>query len=312
MLPQATAGFRWAVFTSTRPYGNTLNLQGQQDFSNTAAYTYISEYGKIQSMLWVAAVDDTTSAAGDRSHPAFFLPNQNFSEDNANGYLNERAFWVAEACRPAGNSAASTCDVDEDCCGGSAGTAVCRIDSPASIPPTRHCFQLPAVGACVMKGSACVSNEQCCMGTVCDDGTCVKPPAFAKFAPANFERVYESNCSPGKKPDWTLFEYKASVPSGGGKLEFYAESADKVADFHTLPAYPTAVNVDGVALLGTQDQPGDPLVWGTVPMNERLAAANVVERKYLKITIRLVPSTSGVAAPVLTDFRQSFSCPPGE
>jgi hypothetical protein len=310
MLPQSAAGYRWAVFTSTRPYGNTLNLQGQRDFSNTGAYTYISDYAKIQSMLWVSAIDDNTSGATDRSHPAFFLPNQNFSENAATGYLNERAYWVTEACRPPGNGAASTCDVDEDCCGGATGNAVCRVDTPASFPPTRHCFQKPAM--CVMNGNACTSSDQCCTGSVCDDGVCVKPPAFSKYGAANFTRIYESSCAPGKKVDWTFFDYKASVPAVGGVLEFWAESADNMADFHTLPVYPTAVNIDGVALLGTQGPPGDLSDWTRITLDQPLEAGGVVERKYLKITIRFAPNQAGIAAPLLTEWRQSFSCPPAE
>jgi PA14 domain len=312
MLPQASAGYRWAVFTSTRPYGNTLNLQGQQDFSDTANYTYISEYGKLQSMLWVSAVDDATSGNADRSHPAFFLPNQNFSENATNGYLNERAYWVAEACRPTGTGAASSCDVDEDCCGGAAGTAVCRIDAPVSIPPTRHCFKIPPVDMCVMAGSACVSSDECCPGSVCDDGICVKPPAFSKFAAANLERIYQSNCAVGKKVDWTFFDYKASVPAVAGALEFYAESSDDQATFHTLPAYPAPVSIQGVALLGTQNPPGDLTNFTRITLDQPLTMASIVELKYLKITIRFVPNASGSAAPLLTDWRQSFSCPPGE
>jgi hypothetical protein len=312
MLPQAAGGYRWAVFTSTRPYGNTLNLQGQQDFSNTSAYTHISEYGKLQSMLWVAAVDDAPSAGVDRSHPAFFLPNQNFSEVASTRYVNERAFWVAEACRPAGNTTASTCEVDEDCCGGTAGEAACRIDSPVSVPPTRHCFKRPNAGSCVMTGNACVVTDECCEGTVCDDGTCVKPPGFAKYAPANFERVYESNCESGTLADWTFFDLKASVPETGGKIEVYAESSDSPTGFQTLPAYPAAIDLEGVALIGTEEPPGKAPDFRRFPMDAALLAGKVVERRYLKITLRLVPSQSGIAAPVVMEFRQSFSCPPGE
>lgn len=312
MLPQAAAGYRWAVFTSTRPYGNTLNLQGQQDFSDTTSYTYISEYGKLQSMLWVSAIDDVTSGAVDRSHPAFFLPNQNFNEDAANGFSNERAFWVTEACRPAGAGPESSCDVDEDCCGGSAGSAVCRVDTPPSSPPTRHCFQLRTPANCSMSGSACATSNDCCAGSICDDGTCVKPPAFAKFAPANFERVYVSNCGTGKKVDWTFLDYKASVPEVGGALEFFAESSDDPATFHNLPVYPSPVTTTSVASLGTQGPPGDLTKWTRIALDQPLSSAKVVERKYLKITVRFVPSQTGIAAPVLTEWRQSFSCPPGD
>ena len=39
MLPVAVGGYRWTVFTSTRPYGNAINLPAvQQDFSNTATF----------------------------------------------------------------------------------------------------------------------------------------------------------------------------------------------------------------------------------------------------------------------------------
>ncbi|RYZ05071.1 MAG: hypothetical protein EOO73_20910 [Myxococcales bacterium] len=312
MLPQAAGGYRWAVFTSTRPYGNTLNLQGQQDFSNTGAYTHISEYGKLQSMLWVSAVDDAPSAGADRSHPAFFLPNQNFGEAAPARYLNERAFWVAEACRPTGNTSASTCDVDEDCCGGTTGAAVCRIDSPVSIPPTRHCFQLPDAGSCIQKGNACVSSDECCTGTVCDDGTCVKPPGFAKYAPANFERVYEANCELGTLADWTFFDIKASVPATGGKIEIYAESSDSPTGFQNLPVYPAPVALEGVAQIAELESPGTLPDFQRYPLDEALESASVVERKYLKITLRLAPNQAGIAAPVLMEFRQSFSCPPGE
>lgn len=312
MLPQAAGGYRWVVFTSTRPYGNTLNLSGQQDFSDTSAYAPITEYSKLQSMLWVAAVDDAPSGTRDRSHPAFFLPNQNFSEDASNGYVNERAYWVAEACRPPGGGAASSCDVDEDCCGGAAGTAVCRIDAPATTPPTRHCFQLPTAGSCAAMDEACASSDECCTGNACVDGTCTKPPAFSTYTPGNFERVYASNCVPGQKVDWTFFDYKARVPSPGGRIEFYGESADDPGAFQTLPLYPASVDLDGVVLIGVQESPGDLMSWTRITLDQPLSEAEIVERKYFKITMRFVPNQTGIAAPLLTDWRQSFSCPPGE
>jgi hypothetical protein len=321
MLPQASAGYRWAVFTSTRPYGNTLNLesQGQQDFSNTAAYAAITQYDKMQSMLWVSAIDDTQSASTDRSHPAFFLPAQNFNEDPAYGFINERAYWVTESCRPPGADAASSCEVDEDCCASSDGTpGVCRIDTPATVPPTRHCYQVP--GQCVAKGQACVTSAACCDGTVCDDGLCVKPPPLNKFQPANFERIYESDCESGAafdppeaghRVDWTFFDYKASVPAEG-KLEFYAESADDLMSFHTLPPAPNAVNIDGVVWVGEQTSPSDPMKFASKDVNAALAAAKLANRHYLKITVRFIPNVAGTEAPVMTDWRQAFSCPASE
>jgi hypothetical protein len=312
MLPQASAGYRWAVFTSTRPYGNTLNLAGQQDFSNASSYTYISQYENIQSMLWVSAIDDQPSGAADRSHPAFFLPNQSFSETPSHGFLNERAYWVAEACRPTGVDADSSCDVDEDCCGGTTGEAVCRIDAPLTYPPTRHCFKVPRANECVMNGQACVSSDECCSDNVCDEGICAKPPPLIRFNAANYERIYESNCGPGKQANWTFFEYKASVPEVGGALEFYAESADKMADFHALAVSPAAVDTPGVVLLGSEAPPGDLTKYRTLPMDAPFKNANAADRKLLKITVRFVPNNGGTASPVLSDWRLSFSCVPAE
>lgn len=163
-----------------------------------------------------------------------------------------------------------------------------------------------------MPGNACVATNECCVGSVCDDGVCAKPPAFAKYAPANFERVYESNCGAGKKPDWTFFEFKASVPEVGGAIQFYAESSDSPTGFQTLPAHPAPVALEGVAHLGTENPPGSLTAWRTLPLDAVLSAGKVVERKYLKVTMRLIPNQAGIAAPVLMEFRQSFSCPPGE
>jgi hypothetical protein len=263
-------------------------------------------------MLWVSAIDDETSGATDRSHPAFFLPNQAYSEDPGRGFLNERAYWVEEACHSAGTGSDSVCDVNEDCCGGTTGAAVCRIDTPLMYPPTRHCFKLPQGNDCNMNGQACASSDECCSGNVCDDGICAKPPALVRFTAANYERIYESNCAPGRQPNWTFVEYKASVPETGGALEFFAESADAMADFHTLPAGPGAVTTDGVVLLGSQGPPGSLTEFTTLPMDAAFEAANAPDRKLLKLTVRFVPNNNGTAAPVLQDWRLSFSCPPAE
>lgn len=312
VAPQVAGGYRWAVFASTRPYGNTLNLEGQQDFSNTAAYTPISDYANLQSMLWIAAIDDAPSSTTDRSHPAFFLPTQNFSTSAASGYSNERAYWVGEACREPGSGPESACEVDEDCCGAATGAAVCRVDAPGQAPLTRHCFRIPTGGDCADLGEACSASSQCCDGSACIDGSCVTPPPFSTYEPANFERIYTSNCGAGQKVDWTFFDYKARVPGPDAAIEFYAESSDDPEAFQSLPRYPATVDLPGVTRLGVQEPPGDLNDWTRITLDQPLVAAGIVERKYLKITMRLVPNSAQVAAPLLTEWRQSFSCPPGE
>jgi hypothetical protein len=115
MLPVSTGGYRWAAFTSVRQYGNTIN-----DFYHPAPPAGPG-YNK---QLWVSAIDDTTATGSDRSHPPFWLPGQ---EPNQ---TNERAYWVLDQCRQAGNTDASICTDNEDCCGGTTNpaTEVCQID----------------------------------------------------------------------------------------------------------------------------------------------------------------------------------------
>jgi hypothetical protein len=89
VLPVSVGGYRWAVFTSIRQYGNTLNDPPGLVMGGT----------EPSSQLWVSALDDTASAGTDRSHPPFWLPNQVVS-DSGGRMRNERGYWVLDACRP--------------------------------------------------------------------------------------------------------------------------------------------------------------------------------------------------------------------
>jgi hypothetical protein len=314
MLPTATGGYRWAVFTSTRPYGNTINGPAlQKDFSNVNSYTQMLNYQDIQSMLWVSAIDDTVSAGSDRSHPAFFLPNQAFSEGSGH-YLNERAFWVTEDCRTIGSDPESTCDVDEDCCGGAASprTAVCRIDSPLTSPPTRHCAAVPAPNDCFEDvGAACSQGSDCCLPNACVANVCVEPPPLLIYPPLNYQRMYTAECGTGTLPVWRFFDWQGVTPPTDSAIEFYAESLDDPDDFQTLPVGPAAVTLSGVVKIATAT--GDTVSgWVGEDVGAKLEAAGVPQRKYLMITVRLIPNSTGSAAPTLTDWRQSYSCPPQE
>ena len=308
--PQAAGGYRWVVFTSTRPYGNTFNLAATQgDYSNTASYSQELNYSQIQSQLWVSAIDDTASGATDRSHPAFWLPNQNFSTGGAANYLNERGFWVLDGCKSNNNS----CDVDEDCCGGllSPKTSVCRIDTPVTDPPTRHCGAAPPVGMCVAQGGACVTTADCCIGSVCLTGSCSPPPPILILGPANYERNYQALCDSGSKPVWRFFDWQTVTPNTGSKIEFYAQTSATGSDFATLPVYPAMVNTPGVVKIGTAT--GAPITsWTGSDVGALLLAAGYKSQGYLKVTIRLVPNNELTASPTLTNWRQNYSCVPAE
>ena len=311
--PQAAGGYRWVVFTSTRPYGNTFNLPAvQQDYSNLSSYTQITNYNQVQSALWIAAVDDTPSAGVDRSHPAFLLANQNFSTSGAN-YLNERGYWVLDSCKTTGTAAANSCEVDEDCCGGltSPKTAVCKIDMPVSDPPTRHCSTAPPVGMCIAQGGACAVSNDCCLGSVCLSGLCAPIPPLLVLGPANYERNYSAVCGEGTKVVWRFFDWQTVTPNTNSKIEFYAQTSATGKDFATLPAYPAAVTTPGVVALGSAS--GAPNTsWIGSDVGKLLIAAGYKSQQYLKVTIRLVPNNDLTAAPTLTNWRQNYSCVPAE
>ncbi len=311
--PQAAGGYRWVVFTSTRPYGNTFNLPAtQSDYSNTNSYTQELNYSTIQSQLWISAVDDTTSGATDRSHPAFWLPNQIYSPTGAN-YLNERGFWVLDSCKANGTGSANTCEVDEDCCGGlnTPKTSLCRLDTPVTDPPTRHCGVAPPVGMCVAQGGACTATTDCCIGSVCLTGTCSPPPPILVPGPANYERSYTAVCDSGAKPVWRFFDWQTVTPNTNSKLEFYAQTSATGSDFATVPVYPTAVSIPGVVKVGTAT--GAPITnWTGGDVGALLLAAGYKSQQYLKITIRFVPNDEQSAGPTLTKWRQNYSCVPAE
>lgn len=318
MLPVAAGGYRWVVFTSTRAYGNTLNLPAvQQDFSDTskyasASYTAMMPASSIQSQLWVAAIDDVASGPSDRSHPAFWLPNQNFATDAANGYINERAFWTIDSCHPIGTDSGSSCEVDEDCCGGIGAnrTAACRLDTPIRNPATRHCKALPAPGDC-HAGNSCGTTADCCAGLVCVGATCSDPPPVLAVEPQNYERVYRSDCPDGTKVVWRFFDWQTVTPATNSRLEFFAETATDPSLFATLPVAPNQVMSDSVVSLGSVS--GAPVtVWTGTAVEPLLQAKMLKSQEYLKITVRFMPNAEYNASPILKDWRQSYSCVPAE
>jgi len=324
MLPVAAGGYRWVVFTSTRPYGNTVNLPGvQQDFSDTssyanASYTAMTNTAAIQSQLWVAAIDDTASGSVDRSHPAFWLPSQNYSASAASGYINERGFWTLEDCHPTGTNAAASCDLDEDCCGGIGPnkTAACRIDTPIKNPVTRHCRALPPPSPTGGGGGGgfadpCDTIADCSKGLVCVGATCTLPPAVTGVLPQNYERVYHADCMDGTKVVWRFFDWQTVTPATDSRLEFFAETQADPSLFSTLPVAPNTVMSDSVVKIGSAS--GAPVtVWTGNAVEPLLEAKMLKSQEYLKVTIRFVPNSEFNASPILKDWRQSYSCVPAE
>jgi hypothetical protein len=291
-LPKAAAGYRWAVFASTRPYGNYTNVPGTSC---------------LVSQLWVAAIDDTPSAGVDRSHPAFWLPNQyvginsggNSCGDN---YINERAFWALDACTPVGTGAANECEVTEDCCGGTGAnpTSVCRIDTPIASPIKRHCSSfVPAV--CVNEGAVCGGDGDCCNfpSLVCASGTCQVPPTPPHFTQGKFSRDFEAVCKQGDYPKWRLFEWKTATPLDSS-VTFEVATADTDPLLETAP----------LTFLAKETDDSNATTFHAVEISQKLPGQ--ISKRFLRVTATLTPSADGEESPVLLDWRQSYDCVPAE
>jgi hypothetical protein len=282
VLPAPAGGYRWGVFTSTRPYGNILNPPGTTS-------------GCYSSQLWISAIDDTTSNGADRSHPAFWLPNQNYGDPTQSSYINERGYWVLEQCK----AASSACITNEDCCGSgdTPPTAACRIDQPVASPPTRHCVGFNP-NVCSADGGSCSDDSNCCGFPLshCVAGTCTPPRPLPMFTEASYTRDYEGICPAGTLPAWHFFDYIGATP-GNSEIDIYAQTAETQADLgaatkvlvavvKNLTVLPDFTGVDVAPILPNGSQ------------------------HWLRITLDMKPTSDNQQAPVLSNWRQGYSCPP--
>jgi len=145
VLPVAVGGYFWVVFTSRRYYGNMMTPTNQPDpWSSTP-----------RKKLWVAAIDINGTPGTDSSHPAFYLPGQEFQAGNMRG------FWALDPCEANG----TTCVTADECCGG-----YCRDTSSGKV-----C--VPPPGGCSQEYEICTTAGDCCGSTaLCVNGHCATPP----------------------------------------------------------------------------------------------------------------------------------------
>lgn len=146
VLPIASGGYVWVVFTSRRLYGNVAT----SDPWSAAAQ---SNTNPTLKKLWVAGFDLNAPPGTDASHPAFYLPAQDLLT------LNARAYWVLDPCKSTGNS----CETGDECCGGH-----CVSENGALV-----CGSAPVCGG---EGDTCATAGDCCSGLQCvggpDNGHC--------------------------------------------------------------------------------------------------------------------------------------------
>jgi hypothetical protein len=130
--PIAVGGYFWVVFTSPRDYGNEMVAPGTT-YPNDPTYAN-------RKQLWVAAVDANIGAT-DPSHPAFWLPGQDFTTANMFGY------WALAPCKltPVDGGTAS-CTAGFECCSGYCDDGRCSMQS----------------SGCSSLGDKCTTTADCC------------------------------------------------------------------------------------------------------------------------------------------------------
>ena len=156
VLPVASGGYFWVVFTSRRCYGNLIP-DTQDAWGKDGTTTELSPRKK----LWVAAIDLNAAPGKDRSHPAFYLPGQEL------GTGNMRAFWALDPCHPNGES----CESGDQCCGG-----YCRQVSEPDGATGFTCSDQPV--GCAQEQDKCNVAADCCgaaSGVACINGHCAAP-----------------------------------------------------------------------------------------------------------------------------------------
>jgi hypothetical protein len=138
--PIAVGGYFWVVFTSPRDYGNEMVAPG-------TAYPNDPTYAN-RKQLWVAAVDANIGTT-DPSHPAFWLPGQDFTTANMFGY------WALAPCKPTSSSGgdgggpdggSASCTAGFECCSGYCDNGSCSTQS----------------SGCSNLGDKCTTAADCC------------------------------------------------------------------------------------------------------------------------------------------------------
>jgi hypothetical protein len=154
--------------------------------------------------------------------------------------------------------------------------------------------------SCSAVGGACLTSADCCGGSPCTGQKCENTPSFG--GSGTFERDYVAECPSGFKPHWGLFLFHLTTASTS-RIGFGAKTAATSADLAT------ALDVD----LGdsTKDNYGEAADSRNVG-DALEAAQQPFSLSYLRVSMTLYPSADGVAAPILHDWEQRYSCEPAE
>ena len=186
------------------------------------------------------------------------------------------------------------CQSNLDCCTGS----TCTLDPPPLLnPPVRHCLT-PPTGGCVADGVACSTDSQCCSfpSSRCSQqtGTCTVVPPPPVFKEVDYTRDYTWQCPANQSVVWRLFNYQTLTPYDSSVI-FGASTSLTQAGLATAAV--TTFDTSNAARNTASDDVGLALKNG-----------GTSSQLWLRITMRLMPSSDAHSTPSILSWGQQFDC----
>ena len=132
------------------------------------------------------------------------------------------------------------------------------------------------------------------------NNVCQAPPPVFVYQADEFYRDYEAVCSDNAQlPVWREIQWKGAIPAGTS-VDFSVQTADTEEGLDNAPA----------KLLVASATSADLLAWSNSAkaVDEVLRDAGLAPGNFIRLTIRLNPSSDGQSTPTITDWRQLFDC----
>jgi N-acetylneuraminic acid mutarotase len=229
------------------------------------------------------------------------------------------------SCGPAGDGCGNSLNcgscTSPQTCGGGGQRGTCG-SPPACVPKTCASLGLscgPAGDGCggSLNCGSCTAPDTC--GGAGQPGTCGHADSYTT---GSFVRDYSSSCPYGTSPVWSLWSWNSTTPADS-HIDFTVQTATSAAGLATAPADsllfsnpPGPASLAGTpasahaanASTGTPDtEVGSADVDNTLIVNNR-----PLHNPYVRVTAKLVPSSTQTQTALLTSWNLQVDCVPNQ
>lgn len=140
----------------------------------------------------------------------------------------------------------------------------------------------------------------CSIATTPSPPSAVIPPPTPSLQAATYSRDFEALCAPGTRVAWRLFSWYADEPSDS-KINFTVQTADTLGGLTAATTVPLATAQGAAAP-----------TWGSADVKPAIDGIPSVHMRWLRVNMGFVPSTNGLSAPTVYDWKQAYDCLPAE